>query len=64
MAITKLNPLERERYLQWHKAQAEYDMDIAERMIGSFPKWGIIIGYYSMYNAAKYYLGKVFGQTI
>ena len=62
--ITKLNPLERERYLKWHLSQTEYDLRIAESLVLISPKWSIIIAYYSMHNAAKYYLGKVFSIKV
>ncbi len=64
MAYDKLNPLEKERYIEWHKQNAELDLKDAELILDKSQKWSIIAGYYAMHNAAKYYLGKVHGFKI
>ena len=64
MAQERLNPLERERYIKWHKENAQVDLRDAESIIYKTQKWSIIAGYYAMHNAAKYYLGNVFGIKI
>ncbi len=64
MTKEKLSPIERERYINWHKENAELDLEEAEEILEKSQKWSIIAGYYAMHNAAKYYLGKVFNLKI
>lgn len=64
MAKERLTTLEKERYIEWHKENAIIDLKDAEDIIDISQKWGIIAGYYAMHNAAKYYLGRVFGLKI
>ncbi len=60
----KLNSIERERYISWHKENAELDLKDAEEILDKSQKWSIIAGYYAMHNAAKYYLAKVYNLKI
>lgn len=64
MAVSTLTPMNKERYVKWHKENAEQDLKDAKNMIKVSEKWAIITGYYAMHNAAKYYLGKVRNKKI
>lgn len=64
MTKGKLDALERDRYIKWHEDNANNDLGDARAILDKSQKWAIIAGYYAMHNAAKYYLGKVFGIKI
>lgn len=55
---------EKEIYVKWHDFAYKDDLESAELLIGEHPRNAIILGYYSMHNIAKKYLGDVFSIKI
>lgn len=64
MVVIKIDPREKERYVGYHLEQSTLDLEIAKKNIEISGKWSIIIGYYSMHNIVKYYLGKYHNRMI
>lgn len=64
MRIKKLNEIERELWVNFHRFAYKDDLAICERVIEVHPRWAIISGYYAMHDIAKLYLGKVHGIKI
>ncbi len=55
---------EKEVYVQWHDYAYTDDLHCAELLWEKHPRNAIVLGYYSMHNAAKKYLGEVFSIKI
>lgn len=55
---------EKEVYVQWHDYAYQDDLESAESLIETHPRNAIVLGYYSMHNIAKKYLGDVFSIKI
>lgn len=55
---------EKEIYVQWHDFAYQDDLACAELLIEAHPRNSIVLGYYSMHNIAKKYLGDVFSIKI
>lgn len=55
---------EKEIYVQWHDYSYQDDLESAESLIEKYPRNAIVLGYYSMHNIAKKYLGEVFSIKI
>lgn len=55
---------EKEIYVQWHDYAYRDDLESAESLIEKHPRNAIVLGYYSMHNIAKKYLGDVFSIKI
>lgn len=55
---------EKEIYVQWHDFAYQDDLESAELLIEKHPRNAIVLGYYSMHNIAKKYLGDVFSIKI
>ena len=51
---------EKEIYVKWHEYAYKDDLESAEMLIEKHPRNAIVLGYYSMHNVAKKYLGDVF----
>ena len=55
---------EKEIYVRWHDYAYQDDLSSAEVLVEKHPRNAIILGYYSMHNIAKKYLGEVFSIKI
>ena len=55
---------EKEIYTKWHDFAYQDDLESAESLIENHPRNAIVLGYYSMHNIAKKYLGDVFSIKI
>lgn len=55
---------EKEIYVQWHDFAYQDDLAAAELLIEKHPRNAIVLGYYSMHNISKKYLGEVFSIKI
>ena len=55
---------EKEIYVKWHDYAYRDDLESAETLIEKHPRNAIVLGYYSMHNIAKKYLGDVFSIKI
>ena len=55
---------EKEIYVKWHDFAYKDDFESAESLIEKHPRNAIVLGYYSMHNTAKKYLGDVFSIKI
>ncbi len=55
---------EKEIYVRWHEQAYRDDWVSAELLIEGHPRNAIVLGYYSMHNIAKKYLGDVFSIKI
>ncbi len=55
---------EKEIYVQWHDFAYQDDLAAAELLAELHPRNAIVLGYYSMHNIAKRYLGDVFSIKI
>lgn len=68
--VTNLTPweimdiTEKEVYVRWHDFAYQDDLASAELLIEQHPRNAIVLGYYSMHNIAKKYLGDVFSIKI
>ena len=51
---------EKDIYVKWHDFAYQDDLESAESLIEKHPRNAIVLGYYSMHNIAKRYLGDVF----
>jgi len=51
-------------YVQWHDYAYQDDLESAEILIEKHPRNSIVLGYYSMHNIAKKYLGDVYSIKI
>lgn len=55
---------EKEVYVKWHDFAYQDDLESAEALAEKHPRNAIVLGYYSMHNMAKKYLGEVFSIKI
>lgn len=55
---------EKEIYVKWHDFAYKDDLESAESLVEKHPRNAIVLGYYSMHNIAKKYLGDVFSIKI
>src|SRR3989338_7529466 len=55
---------EKEVYVRWHDFAYQDDLESAELLTEQHPRNTIVLGYYSMHNIAKKYLGDVFSIKI
>ena len=55
---------EKEIYVKWHDFAYQDDLDSAESLVEKHPRNAIVLGYYTMHNIAKKYLGDVFSIKI
>lgn len=55
---------EKEIYVKWHDFAYKDDLESAESLVEEHPRNAIVLGYYSMHNIAKKYLGDVFSIKI
>ncbi|MFH1275620.1 MAG: hypothetical protein ABIH82_00750 [Candidatus Woesearchaeota archaeon] len=55
---------EKEIYVKWHDYAYQDDLNSAELLKDEHPRNAIVLGYYSMHNIAKKYLGDVFSIKI
>lgn len=55
---------EKEIYVRWHDFAYQDDLASAELLVAGHPRNAIVLGYYSMHNIAKKYLGDVFSIKI
>ncbi len=55
---------ERENFLLFHELAFKEDLGLAKKLVVEYPRWSIIIGYYSMHDITKFYLGKKFNVKI
>ena len=55
---------EKENYVKWHDYAYQDDLEAAELLAEKHPRNAIVLGYYSMHNIAKKYLGDVFSIKI
>ena len=55
---------EKEIYVEWHDFAYQDDLNSAESLIDKHPRNAIVLGYYSMHNLAKKYLGDVYSIKI
>jgi hypothetical protein len=55
---------EKEVYVKWHEYAYKDDLESAKSLIETHPRNAIVLGYYSMHNIAKKYLGDVFSIRI
>jgi len=55
---------EKEVYVKWHDYAYQDDLESAKSLIEKHPRNAIVLGYYSMHNIAKKYLGDVFSIKI
>lgn len=55
---------EKEIYVNWHNYAYQDDLESAEYLIEKHPRNAIVLGYYSMHNISKKYLGDVFSIKI
>lgn len=55
---------EKEIYVRWHDFAYQDDLASAELLVGQHPRNSIVLGYYSMHNISKKYLGDVFSIKI
>lgn len=55
---------EKEIYVRWHDYAYQEDLESAELLVEKHPRNSIVLGYYSMHNIAKRYLGDVFSIKI
>ncbi|MBW2975417.1 hypothetical protein KY366_06880 [Candidatus Woesearchaeota archaeon] len=55
---------EKDVYVKWHDYAYQDDLDSATSLIEKHPRNAIVLGYYSMHNIAKKYLGDVFSIKI
>ena len=69
--IQKLDPTEKERYVNWHKGAIKEDLACAEKLQDISPRNAIVLGYnaivlgyYAMHNCAKKYLGEIHNLKI
>lgn len=56
--------IEKEIYVKWHDYAYQDDLESAKSLIEKHPRNAIVLGYYSMHNIAKMYLGDVFSIKI
>ncbi len=59
-----MDQTEKEIYVQWHDFAYQDDLASAELLIEPHPRNAIVLGYYSMHDIAKKYLGDVFSIKI
>jgi len=55
---------EKEIYVKWHEYAYKDDLESAELLIEKHPRNSVVLGYYSMHNVAKKYLGDVYSIKI
>ena len=55
---------EKEIYVKWHDFAYQDDLESAKSLVEKHPRNAIVLGYYSMHNIAKKYLGDVFSIKI
>ena len=55
---------EKEIYVKWHDYAYKDDLESAESLVEKHPRNAIVLGYYSMHNIAKKYLGDIFSIKI
>src|SRR3989338_7913473 len=55
---------EKEIYVRWHDYAYRDDLESAEYLAEKHPRNAIVLGYYSMHNISKKYLGDVFSIKI
>jgi len=55
---------EKEIYVRWHDYAYQDDLESAEYLAEKHPRNAIVLGYYSMHNISKKYLGDVFSIKI
>ncbi len=55
---------EKEVYVKWHDFAYQDDFKSSELLVEKHPRNAIVLGYYSMHNIAKKYLGDVFSIKI
>lgn len=55
---------EKEIYVKWHDFAFKDDLESGELLVEKHPRNAIVLGYYSMHNIAKKYLGDVFSIKI
>ncbi|MBI2136489.1 hypothetical protein HYU06_05445 [Candidatus Woesearchaeota archaeon] len=55
---------EKDIYVKWHDYAYQDDLESAEYLVEKHPRNAIVLGYYSMHNISKKYLGDVFSIKI
>lgn len=62
--VSKINEMEIRRYENFFLSSYKDNLDHCKSVIGSFPRWSIISGYYAMHDATKLLLAKKFRLKI
>ena len=61
---TIMDITEKEVYVRWHDYAYQDDLSSAEALVEKHPRNATVLGYYSMHNIAKKYLGEVYSIKI
>ncbi len=56
--ISRIRETELERYLGFFENSYKDNLDHCEYVMDSYPRWGIISGYYAMHDITKLYIAK------
>ena len=62
--ISKINELELQRYVNFFENSYLDNLDHANSVIKTFPRWSIISGYYAMHDISKLLIAKKFSIKI
>jgi len=58
--LSRINELELDRYVNFFSSSYKNNLDHCKFVLGSFPRWSIISGYYAMHDITKLLLAKQF----
>ena len=62
--ISKIIETERERYLNFFSNSYKENLEHCRYILGKYPRWSIISGYYAMHDIAKLFLADKFSIKI